>query len=162
MLSGTGGETTFTIAEAGVYLFEFDAVYPADGDRSTPFIEIQDNSDDSVIGRSTNAYIRNTGTLDDSLIIAIDGVVTVPTANLAVKAVLGNAYNQNNLDATGGKLSLVRIGTGLTGAAGAAGPAGPAGTGDDAATWAEAGDTDHDPDCEVWNGDGPGHGPRKC
>ena len=141
MLSGTGGATTFTIADAGVYLFEFDAVYPADGDRSTPFIEIQDNSDDSVIGRSTNAYIRNTGTLDDSLIIAIDGVVTVPTANLAVKAVLGNAYNQNNLDANGGKLSLVRIGTGLTGAAGAAGPAGPAGTGDDAATWAEAGNT---------------------
>ena len=47
---------------------------------------------------------------------------------------------------TGGKLSLVRIGTGLTGAAGAAGATGatgPAGTGgDDAAPWAEAGNTD--------------------
>ena len=102
MLSGTGGATTFTIADAGVYLFEFDAVYPADGDRTTPFIEIQDNSDDSVIGRSTNAYMRNTGSPEDGLIIAIDGVVTVPTANLAVKAVLGNAYNQNSLDATAG------------------------------------------------------------
>ena len=61
MLSGTGGETTFTIAAAGVYLFEFAAIYPADGDRTTPFIEIQDNSDDSVIGRSSNTYLRNTG-----------------------------------------------------------------------------------------------------
>ena len=159
MLSGTGGETTFTIAEAGVYLFEFDAVYPADGDRSTPFIEIQDNSDDSVIGRSTNAYIRNTGTLDDSLIITIDGVVSVPTDDLVVKAVLGNAYNQNNLDANGGKLSLVRIGTGLTGPVGPAGATGPAGAGgDDAATWAEAGSTVTIPTAKYGTASIPGTG----
>ena len=50
MLTGTAGETTFTIADSGVYLIEFDAVYPADGDRATPFIEIQQDSDDAVIG----------------------------------------------------------------------------------------------------------------
>ena len=159
MLSGTGGATTFTIADAGVYLFVFAAVYPADGDRATPFIEIQDNSDDSVIGRSTNTYLRNTGSPDDSLIIAIDGVVTVPTANLEVKAVLGNAYNQNNLDASGGTLSLVRIGTGLTGAAGATGATGPAGTGgDDAATWAEAGNTTTIPTAKYGTATIPGTG----
>ena len=57
-----------------------------------------------------------------------------------VKAVLGNAYNQNSMDADGGKLSLVRIGTGLRGAdgndgndgaVGATGPAGADGTGHD-------------------------------
>ena len=37
--------------------------------------------------------------------------------------------NQNSMDADGGKLSLVRIGTGLRGAAGPAGPAGADGTG---------------------------------
>ena len=47
-----------------------------------------------MIGRSSNAYLRNTGSPQDGLILVIDGVVTVPTANLAVKAVLGNAYNQ--------------------------------------------------------------------
>ena len=126
MLTGTGGETTFTIAESGVYLFEFGAMYPADGDRNTPFIEIQLDSDDSVIGRSTNTYIRNSGSPEDGLIIVIDGIVTVASDSLVVKAVLGNAYNQNSMDADGGVLSLVRIGTGLRGAAG---PAGAPGTG---------------------------------
>ena len=151
MLSGTGGGTTFTIADAGVYMFEFDAVYPGTGlvgGRATPFVEIQDNSDDSVIGRSTSAYLRDTGSPIKTLALVIVGVVTVPSDGLVVKAVLANAYNQGDLDADGGKLSLIRIGTGLTGADGAAGAdgatgaTGPAGTGgDDAATWAEAGDT---------------------
>ena len=78
MLSGTGGETTFTIAEAGVYVFEFEAIYPADGDRTTPFVEIQDNSDDSVIGQSTNAYLRNTGSPEDGLTVVVAGVVDGP------------------------------------------------------------------------------------
>ena len=135
MLTGTGGETTFTIAESGVYLFEFAAIYPADGDRNTPFIEIQLDSDDSVIGRSTNTYIRNSGSPEDGLIIVIDGIVSVASDSLVVKAVLGNAYNQNSMDADGGVLSLVRIGTGLrgmtgqTGATGAAGADGADGTG---------------------------------
>ena len=157
MLSGIGGGTTFTIADAGVYMFEFDAVYPGTGlvgGRATPFVEIQDNSDDSVIGRSTAAYLRDTGSPIKTLALVIVGVVTVPSDGLVVKAVLANAYNQGDLDADGGKLSLIRIGTGLTGADGADGAAGaagadgatgatgPAGTGgDDAATWAEAGNT---------------------
>ena len=115
MLTGTGGETTFTIAESGVYLIRFEAVYPADGDRTTPFVEIQDNSDDSVIGRSTTAYLRNSGSPEDGLTIVLTGIVTVPTDALVVKAVLANAYNQNSMDADGGKLSLVRINSGLRG-----------------------------------------------
>ena len=110
---GRPHRATFTIADAGVYLFEFAATYPADGDRSTPFVEIQQDSDDAVIGRSTSVYVRNTGNLDDTVVVVAVGVVTVPSADLVVKAVLGNAYNTNNLDADGGKLSLVRIGTGL-------------------------------------------------
>ena len=58
MLTGTAGETTFTIADSGVYLITFEASYPADGDRATPFIELQQDSDDAVIGRTTNSYIR--------------------------------------------------------------------------------------------------------
>ena len=175
MLSGTGGGTTFTIADAGVYMFEFDAVYPGTGlvgGRATPFVEIQDNSDDSVIGRSTAAYLRDTGSPIKTLALVIVGVVTVPSDGLVVKAVLANAYNQGDLDADGGKLSLIRIGTGLTGADGADGAAGadgatgatgPAGTGgDDAATWAEAGNTDHNSDREIWNNDDPRHGAGKC
>ena len=123
MLTGTGGETTFTIADAGVYLFEFDAIYPADGDRTTPFVEIQQDSDDTVIGRSTNAYLRDTGSPEDGLIVVLDGIVSVPTDAIAVKAVLGNVYNQNSLDADGGKLKLVRINSGLRGATGSAGAA---------------------------------------
>ena len=127
MLTGTAGETTFTIAESGVYMFEFDAIYPADGDRSPPFIEIQQDSDDAVIGRSTTTYLRNSGSPEDGLIIVLDGIVSVPSDGLVVKAVLGNSYNQNSMDADGGKLNLVRIGTGLRGAAGTAGAVGPAG-----------------------------------
>ena len=44
-----------------------------------------------------------------------------------VKAVLANAYNQNSMDADGGKLSLVRINSGLRGATGPAGAAGAPG-----------------------------------
>ena len=65
---------------------------------------------------------------------------------------------RGDLDADGGKLSLVRIGTGLTGAAGATGPAGPAGTGDDAATWAEAGNTDTIPTAKYGTASIPGTG----
>ena len=61
MLTGTAGETTFTIADSGVYMFEFAAIYPADGDRATPYVEIQQDSDDAVLGRSSNAYLRNSG-----------------------------------------------------------------------------------------------------
>ena len=129
MLTGTGGETTFTIADSGVYLITFEAIYPADGDRTTPFVEIQDDSDDSVIGRSTTAYLRNSGSPEDGLTIVLAGIVTVPTDALVVKAVLGNAYNQNSMDADGGKLSLVRINSGLRGATGPAGPAGADGAG---------------------------------
>ena len=129
MLTGTGGETTFTIADSGVYLITFEAIYPADGDRGTPFIEIQQDTDDAVIGRTTNSYIRDVNSPEDGLIIVIAGVATVPSDALVVKAVLGNAYNQNSLDADGGKLSLVRIGTGLRGATGLTGPAGADGSG---------------------------------
>ena len=130
MLTGTAGETTFTIADSGVYMFEFSAIYPADGDRATPYVEIQQDSDDAVIGRSSNAYLRNSGSPEDGLnILSTGGVVSVPTDGLVVKAVLGNAYNQNSMDADGGKLSLVRIGTGLRGATGPAGPAGADGAG---------------------------------
>ena len=159
MLSGTGGETTFTIADAGVYMFEFDAVYPGTGlvgGRATPFVEIQDNSDDSVIGRSTTAYLRDTGSPIKTLALVIVGVVTVPSDDLVVKAVLANAYNQGDLDADGGKLSLVRIGTGLTGATGAVGPAGTGG--DDAAVWAEAGSTVTIPTAKYGTASIPGTG----
>ena len=116
MLTGTAGETTFTIADSGVYMFEFAAIYPADGDRATPYVEIQQDSDDAVIGRSSNAYLRNSGSPEDGNILSTGGVVSVPSDGLVVKAVLANAYNQNSMDADGGKLSLVRIGTGLRGA----------------------------------------------
>ena len=117
-------------------MFEFAAIYPANGDRATPYVEIQQNSDDAVLGRSSNAYLRNSGSPEDGNILSTGGIVTVPTDALVVKAVLGNAYNQNSMDATGGKLSLVRINSGLRGADGndgndgadgATGPAGPAG-----------------------------------
>ena len=130
MLTGTAGETTFTIADSGVYMFEFAAIYPADGDRATPYVEIQQDSDDAVIGRSSNAYLRNSGSPEDGNILSTGGVVSVPSDGLVVKAVLANAYNQNSMDADGGKLSLVRIGTGLRGADGrdgAVGATGPAG-----------------------------------
>ena len=141
MLSGTAGETTFTIAESGVYIFGFEAIYPADGDRTTPFVEVQQDSDDAVIGRSTNAYLRNSGSPEDGLVVVLDGFVSVPTDAIVVKLVLGNSYNQNSMDADGGKFSLVRISAGLrgprgpTGVAGAAGAAGTAGAdGADGAT----------------------------
>ena len=130
MLTGTAGETTFTIEDSGVYMFEFAAIYPADGDRATPYVEIQQDSDDAVIGRSSNAYLRNSGSPEDGNILSTGGVVSVPSDSLVVKAVLANAYNQNSMDADGGKLSLVRIGTGLRGADGrdgAVGATGPAG-----------------------------------
>ena len=129
MLTGTAGETTFTIADSGVYMFEFSAIYPADGDRATPYVEIQQDSDDAVIGRSSNAYLRNSGSPEDGNILSTGGVVSVPSDGLVVKAVLGNAYNQNSMDADGGKLSLVRINTGLRGATGPTGPAGADGAG---------------------------------
>ena len=109
MLSGTAGETTFTIADSGVYIFGFEAIYPADGDRTTPFVEIQQDSDDAVIGRSTNAYLRNSGSPEDGLVVVLDGFVSVPSDAIVVKLVLGNSYNQNSMDADGGKFSLVRI-----------------------------------------------------
>ena len=121
MLSGTAGETTFTIADSGVYIFGFEAIYPADGDRTTPFVEVQQDSDDAVIGRSTNAYLRNSGSPEDGLVVVLDGFVSVPSDAIVVKLVLGNSYNQNSMDADGGKFSLVRIGTGLRGAGGPAG-----------------------------------------
>ena len=127
MLSGTNGSTTFTIADAGVYVFEFSAIYPADGDRSTPILTIYQDSDDAVIGQSTAAYLRNTGTIVATGAIIVSGIVTVPSDNLVVKATLSNAWNIGNLDANDGKLSLVRIGTGLTGEQGVAGSVGPAG-----------------------------------
>ena len=65
MLTGTAGVTTFTIAASGVYLITFEATYPADGDRATPFVEIQQDSDDAVIGRTTNAYIRDVNSPED-------------------------------------------------------------------------------------------------
>ena len=129
MLTGTAGETTFTIAASGVYLITFEATYPADGDRATPFVEIQQDSDDAVIGRTTNSYIRDVNSPEDGQTIVLAGVATVPSDALVVKAVLANAYNQNSLDADAGKLSLVRIGTGLRGATGPTGPAGADGTG---------------------------------
>ena len=120
MLTGTGGETTFTIADSGVYMFEFEAIYPADGDRDNALR--RDSAGQrrfAVIGRSTNAYLRNSGSPEDGLnIVLTGGVVSVPSDGLVVKAVLGNAYNQNSMDADGGKLSLVRINSGLRGATG--------------------------------------------
>ena len=129
MLTGTGGETTFAITDSRAFTcFEFEAIYPADGDRATPFVEIQQDSDDTVIGRSTNTYMpRRTGSPEDGLIVVLDGIVSVPTDAIAVKAVLGNVYNQNSLDADGGKLKLVRINSGLRGATGPGGAAGSAG-----------------------------------
>ena len=119
MLTGTAGETTFTIADSGVYLITFEAIYPTVGERATPFLELQQDSDDAVIGRTTNTYLRSSGSPEQGLTIVLAGVATVPSDALVVKAVLGNAYSQNSVDADGGKLSLVRIGTGLRGAAGA-------------------------------------------
>ena len=82
-----------------------------------------------MIGRSSNAYLRNSGSPEDGNILSTGGVVSVPTDGLVVKAVLANAYNQNSMDADGGTLSLVRIGTGQRGATGPAGPAGADGAG---------------------------------
>ena len=101
---------------AGVYVFEFSAIFPVDGDRTTPILIIYQDSDDAVIGQSMAAYLRNTGTIDATGTIIVSGIVTVPSDNLVVKATLSNAWNTGSLDANDGKLRLVRIGTGLTGA----------------------------------------------
>ena len=99
MLSGTGGGTTFTIADAGVYMFEFDAVYPGTGlvGRSGKRPSCRDTGQQRRLCHRPEHDRLSAGyrvAYQNGLALVIGGVVTVPSDDLVVKAVLANAYNQ--------------------------------------------------------------------
>lgn len=128
ILSGTAGEDHFEVASEGVYLIEWSGTIDAVNDRPTPCLMVRRDSDDAVLGTTSQSYIRYQGTNDASL--SLPGSVYIPSDDLAVNAVLVNCVANSPTESfsvtAGHALRFMRV-AGQKGDTGATGPAGPAG-----------------------------------
>ena len=107
ILSGTGGETTFTIATAGAYLLEWVGTITSGANRAQPTIEVQDDATSAVYGTSETYYIRDSG---ETLELRLRGYVIVPTDNAVCKAIVRNRVDGNRFSvADGHQLRFYRI-----------------------------------------------------
>ena len=113
-VTAVASENTFTM-KAGVYLIEWDATITNSGQRAAPTLDVQDNSDDSVIGSVEFHYIRYANT---SVRFTFHGLLVVAADDTVCKAIVYNKTEDEAFTvAAGHKLKIVSLagggGTGM-------------------------------------------------
>ena len=113
-VTAVASETTFMMA-AGVYLLEWDATITNSGQRAAPTLDVQDDSDDSVIGSVEFHYIRYANT---SVRYTFQGLLVVAADDTVCKAIVSNKTEDEAFTvAAGHKLRIVSLagggGTGM-------------------------------------------------
>ena len=104
------GSGNFTVAQAGVYVIAWEASIDQTSQRPTPALRVYRDADtigtDSPIGQTDSLYLRYAVTDQP---IHESGVLTVPSDNLACKAVPTNIVGTQSFDVdAGSKLYLYR------------------------------------------------------
>ena len=102
ILSGIAAETTFTVLLAGVYAIEWVCSMVNAGQRATPSLELQLESDDSILGHAggETPYIRNSNTT--AITRYFDGTAIITAANSVVKVIISNLDDQGSFAVTAG------------------------------------------------------------
>ena len=113
-VTAVASETTFMMA-AGVYLLEWEATITNSGQRAAPTLDVQDDSDDSVIGSVEFHYIRYANT---SVRYTFQGLLVVAADDTVCKAIVYNKTEDEAFTvAAGHKLRIVSLagggGTGM-------------------------------------------------
>ena len=105
-VTAVASETTFMMA-AGVYLLEWEATITNSGQRAAPTLDVQDDSDDSVIGSVEFHYIRYANT---SVRYTFQGLLVVAADDTVCKAIVYNKTEDEAFTvAAGHKLRIVSL-----------------------------------------------------
>ena len=105
-VAAVASENTFTM-KAGVYLIEWDATITNSGQRAAPTLDVQDNSDDSVIGSAEFHYLRYA---QSAVRFTFQGLLVVAADDTVCKAIVRNKTEDEAFTvAAGHKLKIVSL-----------------------------------------------------
>ena len=96
------------MTRAGVYVLEWDATITNSAQRAAPTIDVQDDSDDAVIGSAAFSYLRYAKVRQA---FAFSGLLVVAADDTVCKAIVYNKTEDEGFTvAAGHKLRIVSLG----------------------------------------------------